>query len=79
VATGKDAASKASKILSDPKSTKAQKEVAASALADAKKKGVTGKDAASKASKILSDPKSTKAQKEVAASALADAKKKGKK
>jgi hypothetical protein len=37
--TGRDAASKAGRILADPKSTKAEREVAASALADAKKKG----------------------------------------
>jgi hypothetical protein len=39
VATSKKEASQASKILRDPKSTKAEKGVAASDLAQAKKKG----------------------------------------
>jgi hypothetical protein len=38
MATGKKAASDAGKILADPKSTKKEKEVAASDLAQAKKK-----------------------------------------
>ncbi|WP_263854665.1 MULTISPECIES: hypothetical protein [Acidiphilium] len=38
MATGKKAASKAGKILSDPKSTKAEKKVAASDLSQAKPK-----------------------------------------
>jgi hypothetical protein len=38
MATGKKAASDAGRILSDPKSTKKEKEVAASDLAQAKRK-----------------------------------------
>jgi hypothetical protein len=39
MATGKKAASKASKVLANPKSTKAEKSVAASDLAQAPKHG----------------------------------------
>jgi hypothetical protein len=39
VTTGKKAASDAGRILSNPKSTKKEKEVAASDLAQAKRKG----------------------------------------
>lgn len=70
--TGPNAASKASKVLSNPKSTAAEKSAAASALSQApSSKGQTGPKAASNAGKVLGDPSSTKAEKSAAASTLA--------
>ena len=70
--TGTHAASKAGKVLTDPKSTRAEKVAAASALSQAPgSKGQTGPKAASKAGKVLADSSSTKAEKSAAASALA--------
>ena len=69
--TSRKDASLAAKILSSPKSTAAQKTVAASDLTQYKTdREITGKKAASAASKILSSPKSTAAQKSVAGSDL---------
>jgi hypothetical protein len=74
--TSKKDAFLASKQLSSKGSTKAQKSVAGSDLADSKKSGgTTGKEDASLASKQLSSKGSTKAQKSVAGSDLAGAKK----
>ena len=78
--TGPKSASQASKVLSDPKSTKAEKAAAASALSQAPNShGQTGSKAASQASKVLSSPKSTKAEKAAAASTLAQTPKGAKK
>ncbi len=65
---------KASQGLQDPKSTKVEKSVAASALAQAKTADKqTSPKVATKASKALQDPKSTPAEKSVAASDLSQA------
>lgn len=69
--TGKKAATAASKVLNDPKASKAAKTAAASALTQSKSKTeVTSVKAASAASKVLNNPKSSKAAKTAAASAL---------
>lgn len=73
--TSQKAASAASKVLSNPKSSAVAKTAAASALTQvpskkSTKNESTGKAAASAAGKVLSDPKSTKAAKTAAASAL---------
>lgn len=69
--TGKGVASAASKVLHDPKSSKAEKSVAASALVQKGTKDVTSAKVASSAGKILHDAKASKAAKSAAASALA--------
>ena len=69
--TSPHVASKASKILSNPKSTPTAKKVAASDLAQAKPNKSTSASVASKASKELSSSKTTATQKKVAASTLA--------
>ena len=69
--TGKSVASKASKVLSDPRSTAAERSAAASALTQYKSaKEATGANAASRASEVLRDLKSTPAEKSAAASTL---------
>lgn len=78
--TGKKAATAASKTLSNPKSTPAEKSAAGSALTQSKSAEVTGKKAATAASKVLSNPKSSAAAKSAAGSTLTQSpsKKKGK-
>jgi hypothetical protein len=78
--TGRKAATAASKTLSNPKSTPAEKSAAASALTQFKSAEVTGKKAATAAAKTLSNPKASATAKSAAASALAQtpSKKKGK-
>lgn len=71
VSTGKGVASAAAKVLHDPKSSKAEKSVAASALVQKGTKDVTSPKVASEAGKILHDAKASKAAKSAAASALA--------
>ncbi|MEW6390222.1 MAG: hypothetical protein AB1542_07290, partial [Pseudomonadota bacterium] len=77
--TGKKAASDAAKVLSDPKSTSAEKSAAGAALTQragpksSAANETTSPAAAKKASKVLSNPKSTAAEKTAAASALAQA------
>ncbi len=72
--TSPTVATKASQGLQDPKSTKEEKSVAASALAQAKTADKqTSPKVATKASKALKDPKSTPAEKSVAASDLSQA------
>ena len=73
--TGKKAALAASKVLSDPKSSKAAKTAAASALTQSKSTETTSAKSASAASKVLNDPKASKAAKTAAASALTQKKK----
>ncbi len=74
--TGKKAAVAASKVLSDPKSSKAAKTAAASALTQSKSKTeTTSKKAATAASNVLADPKSSKSAKTAAASTLTQKKK----
>ncbi len=73
--TSKRVASKASKVLSDPTSTPAEKSAAASALTQFKTdQERSGARAASRASAVLSDPSSTKAEKSAAASTLSQRK-----
>lgn len=69
--TSPQVASKASKVLSNPKSTSTEKKVAASDLAQAKTNKTTSAAVASKAAKELSSSKTTPTQKKVAASTLA--------
>jgi hypothetical protein len=72
--TSPKVATKASKILQDPKATKAEKSVAASDLAQTKTPDKqTSPKVATEASKILHDLKSPKAEKSVAASDLSQA------
>ena len=73
--TSKRVASDAARILRDPKATKAEREVAASALDQVvllhgANLDQTSKRVASDAARILRDPRATKAEREVAASAL---------
>jgi len=68
--TGKAAASSAAKVLRDPKASKAEKKVAASALTQKGSDEVTSTKVASAAAKILKDPKASKSAKSAAASAL---------
>lgn len=69
--TGKKAASAAGKVLSNPKSTKAEKSAAASVLSQVNAPTkVTSSKAASLASKTLSSNSSGKSAKSAAASAL---------
>ncbi len=73
--TGSSAAKSASKVLRDPKASKAEKSAAASALTQSKSRETTGAGAAKAASKVLRDPKASKAAKSAAASALTQKKK----
>jgi hypothetical protein len=69
--TSKAVASKASKVLSDPRSTPAERSAAASALTQYKAaKEESSARAASRASAVLRDPSSTAAEKSAAASTL---------
>ena len=69
--TSKGVASIAAKVLSSPRSSRAEKAAAASALTQYKtQKEHTGKAAASKASEVLKDPRATKAEKSAAGSTL---------
>jgi len=70
--TSPSTATKASKVLADHNSTKAEKAAAGSALSQAGgSKGQTSKQAAAQASTVLANSKSTKAEKAAAASTLA--------
>ena len=72
--TSPKVATEASKSLKDPKSTKAEKSVAASDLSQAKTANKqTSAKVATEAGQSLQDPKSTKAAKSVAASDLSQA------
>lgn len=72
--TGSRVATAASKVLSDPRSTAAEKSAAASALTQVRAKNEeTRARAASAAGKVLSDPTSTAREKSAAASALTQA------
>lgn len=74
--TSKGVASQASKVLSNPKSTPAERSAAASALTQFKtQKEESGKRAASAASDVLRDPNSTPAEKAAAASTLSQRRK----
>ena len=68
--TSKKVASAASKVLNDPKASKAEKSVAASALTQKGSTEKTSAKVASTASKVLRDPKASKDAKSAAASAL---------
>jgi hypothetical protein len=69
--TSKGVASRASKVLSDPKSSAAEKSAAASALTQYKTASEeTSARAASKASAVLRDPSATAAERSAAASTL---------
>ncbi len=78
--TSPAAASKAGKVLNNPKSTKPEKTAAASALSQKPNQGqqtnkeVTSPKAASKAGEVLGNPKTSQAAKTAAASALTQAK-----
>ena len=74
--TSKSVASKAAKVLSEPNSSKIQKSLAASAMAQADKSKQTGKDMESKAAKVLQSDKYSNTTKEFAASVLAQSNKK---
>ena len=73
--TSKSTSRAASKVLRDPKASKAEKSAAASALTQSKSRETTGAGAAKAASKALRDPKASKAAKSAAASALTQKKK----
>ena len=68
--TSKKVATAASKVLSNPKASKAEKSVAASALTQKGSTEKTSARVATTASKVLSNPKSSKSAKSAAASAL---------
>jgi hypothetical protein len=69
--TSKAVASKASLVLSDPRSSAAERSAAASALTQYKtQQEATSARAASRASSVLRDPHSTAAERSVAASTL---------
>ncbi len=68
--TSKKVATSASKVMRDPKASKAEKSVAASALTQKGSTEKTSAKVASSASKVLNDPKASKAAKSAAASAL---------
>lgn len=69
--TGKGAASKASRVLSDPNSSAAAKSAAASALTQVRaEKEATSARAASRASEVMRDPNASAAEKSAAASTL---------
>lgn len=69
--TGSKAATAASKVLSNPRSTAAEKSAAASALTQVRNQNeATQARAASAASRVLSNPTSTAREKSAAASAL---------
>jgi hypothetical protein len=69
--TGSVAASKASKVLSDPHASPREKSAAASALSQVGRQAVTHQKAASAAGKDLRDPHSSARERSAAASALA--------
>jgi hypothetical protein len=74
--TSKRVASIASKVLSDPTSTAAEKSAAASALTQYKSQvEITQAKAASRASQVLRDATSTRAERSAAASTLAQRRK----
>ena len=75
MATGKKAATSASKALRDGRSSAKTKEIAASDLAEAKGKGRTGDQAARAASRALQVSKSPRTR-EIAGSDLAGKKRK---
>jgi hypothetical protein len=69
--TGKAAASRAAKVLSNPGSSAAERSAAASALTQFQAaKEVSSARAASRASAVLRDPNSSAAEKSAAASTL---------
>lgn len=69
--TSKTVASLASRVLSDPSSTPAERSAAASALTQYKaQQEATSARAASRASAVLRDPNATAAEKSAAASTL---------
>ena len=68
--TSKDVASNASKILSDPNSSKTAKSLAASALSQFKTKNQTGAEIEELASTVLRSPKYSDETKELAGSVL---------
>lgn len=68
--TSAKVASSAAKVLKDPKASKAEKSVAASALTQKGSTEKTSAKVASTAAKVLKDPKASKAAKSAAASAL---------
>lgn len=68
--TSKRAASAAGKTLANPRSTKAERSAAASALTQTGSREQTGSRAASAASRTLANPRSTKVERSAAASAL---------
>ena len=68
--TGKAAASKASEVLRDPKSTRDEKTAAASALAQRDASKSTSPAAARSAARVLDKPTSRPAAKTAAATAL---------
>ena len=69
--TSKAVASKASRVLSDPSSSRSERSAAASALTQYKAaQEATSAKAASRASAVLRDPNSSAAEKSAAASAL---------
>lgn len=68
--TGSKVASAAAKVLKDPKASKAEKSVAASALTQKGSTEKTSAKVASTAAKVLKDPKASKEAKSAAASAL---------
>lgn len=68
--TSKKVAAAAAKVLRDPKTSKAEKSVAASALTQKGSTETTSAKVAATAAKVLRDPKATKAAKSAAASAL---------
>ncbi|HCG9752643.1 TPA: hypothetical protein NKQ52_005076 [Vibrio parahaemolyticus] len=74
--TSKSVASKAAKVLSDPNTSKIQKSLAASAMAQADKSKQTGKEMEQKASKVLQSEKYSDETKEFAASVLSQSNKK---
>jgi hypothetical protein len=68
--TSNKVAASASKVLRDPKASKAEKSVAASALTQKGSTDKTSTRVAATASKVLRDPKASAAAKSAAASAL---------
>ena len=58
--TGKTVSSAAGKVLHSKTASKAEKAVAASALAQTKSRDITGKAVGSTAAKIIRDPKASK-------------------
>ena len=69
--TSKRVASKAGRVLADPRSSSAERTAAASALTQYRSvKEESGKRAASKASEVMRDPSATPEEKSAAASTL---------